>query len=88
MIRYINIFTCKYRLHQEDFIRWREYSSVEEAREGTVDECPSNGRFKKTITIEVDGTHRYVDFSDEFFEEAFPETHHHYDGNVTYINPA
>lgn len=86
MTRYINIFTRKYRRYQEDFIRWCEYGSAEEARKGAVDECPSNCRFKKTIIIEVDDTRRYIDFSDTFFEKAFPETHHNYDGDVTYIN--
>lgn len=61
---------------------------MEKALKGAVDECPSNCRFKKTIIIEVDGTRRYIDYSDDFFKEAFPETLHLYDGDVIYPNPA
>lgn len=88
MTRYLNIFTRKYRLYQEDFIRWKSYGSLEEAQEGAIEERTSSQRFKKTIIIDLDQHYDGVDFSDEFFEEIFPETHHHYDGDVVYINPA
>lgn len=88
MTRYINIFTCKYRQCQEDFIRWCTYDSLKEAREKIAYECPSNYCFKKTIIIEVDegydGDHN---LDDDIFESIFPNTRHCDSGYVYYDIP-
>lgn len=88
MIRYINIFTRKYRLYQEDFIRWVSYDSLEEAEEGISEELQSGQYFKKTIIIEVDEDYdEENDLEDDFFEEKFPNTRHCNVGAVYYDIP-
>lgn len=84
MIRYINIFTRKYRQHIADFIRWCSYMTLEDAQKGAIIECPRNQNFKKTITIDFVDYDDDDEFDDDFFEAYFPNTKHFYDGDVSY----